>query len=382
MSRYAELGVNVKKPGIEKFKNAINNLFPNAFCVIQRDPAYPDMGLICHTDSAGSKPIQAYLHYKESGDPKWIEGIAQDALAMNLNDVICVGASPITFVDYVAYNTLLIDRIELLESLAKGFSNCITALSREKVPLLFAGGETADLPDIIRTFDLSVTILARGKIDELISGDKVRSGDIIVGLRSGGTVRYEEGVNSGIQSNGLTLARSCLMKPDYSKKYPEISHPGRGRYTGRFSYDDFLEDLGTTVGEALLSPTRFYAPIVNAVLHRLHPFIHGMVHNTGGGQTKCLRLSKGIKYVKENLPEPDPIFKLIQSESRVGWREMYQDFNMGIGYELILDPEVVDAVIEIVESFGIGVQILGKCEKSNGSNQLLIKSQYGDFKYS
>ena len=172
MSRYAELGVDVKKPGIEKFKNSITNLFPNAFCVIQQDPVYPDMGLICHTDSAGSKPIQAYLHYKESKDPRWIEGIAQDALAMNLNDVICVGATPITFVDYVAYNTLLIDRIELLEALAKGFSNCITALSHEKVPLLFAGGETADLPDIIRTFDLSVTILARGKIDELISRGK------------------------------------------------------------------------------------------------------------------------------------------------------------------------------------------------------------------
>jgi len=375
-----ELGVDVKKPGVEKFKTVIDNLYPDAFCVVQQDPSDPGMGLVCHTDSAGSKPIQAYLHYREMGDPSWFRGIAQDALAMNLNDILCVGAHPVTFVDYVAYNTLLIERVKLLNALAEGFGNSQKVLAEEGLPFMFAGGETADLPDLLRTLDVSVTMLGRVPLERVVTGEWVSPGDVIVGLRSGGTVRYEEGVNSGIMSNGLTLARGALMSPFYLEKYPEMAHPSRGRYTGRFALDDYHDELGMTVGEALLCPTRFYAPVAAAVLEKAGPGVHGMVHNTGGGQTKCLRVGRGIRYVKDSLPEPDPIFNLIQAEGKVDWSEMYQDFNMGIGFEFIVDPESVEEVVKTAEGFEIGTYIIGRCEESE-TNELVIHTPQGKFHY-
>lgn len=380
LSRYRDLGVNVKKPGVEKFETVIQNIHPEAFCVIQQDPNDPETGLVIHTDSAGSKPIQAYLHYRETDDPTWFKGLAQDSLAMNLNDILCVGAQPVTFVDYVAFNTLLIDRLALLDSLAQGFGDCIEAMNKEQLHFMFAGGETADLPDLVRTLDVSVTMFGRGRIGKFITGDRISPGDVIIGLRSGGSVRFEKGINSGIMSNGHTLARTSLMKPEYLNKYPEISHPARGRYIGKHEYDDHLDELEMTVGEALLSPTRLYAPIAFAVLRKLGDAVHGMVHNTGGGQTKCLRLGNNIKYIKEALPEPDPIFKLIQREGKVEWREMYEDFNMGIGFEFIVSPERVDDVIGISEKFGIGVQVIGRCE-SSPVNSLDIVSDHGRFNY-
>jgi phosphoribosylformylglycinamidine cyclo-ligase len=381
MSRYKELGIDVKKAGIQKFRTSISNLFPEAFCVIQKDPIYKEMGIVLHTDSAGSKPIQAYLHYKETGNPEWFQGIAQDAFAMNHNDVLCVGAKPVSFVDYVAFNTLLINRIELLDSLAKGFENCISVIEKQGADLLFAGGETADLPDLLRTLDVCVTMFGRARLDEFITGKKIASGDIILGLRSGGRLNYEEGINSGIMSNGLTLARSCLMKPQYTEKYPELSHPDKNRYTGKFSFDEYLDSLNMTVGEALLSPTRLYGPIISKVLENFRLGVHGMVHNTGGGQTKCLRIGTNIKYVKNKLPEPDPIFIMIKNESGVKWREMYQDFNMGIGFEFIVNPDFVDNIIETCEKFGIDVYRIGYCEESSNGNSLVIKSDFGDFQY-
>ncbi|MBN2334299.1 phosphoribosylformylglycinamidine cyclo-ligase, partial [Candidatus Bathyarchaeota archaeon] len=265
MSRYRDLGVDVRKPGINSFKESIENLFPGAFCVVQRDPDDPGTGLVTHTDSAGSKPIQAYIHYKETGDPAWFRGLAQDALAMNLNDVLCVGAAPVNFVDYVAFNTLMINRLHLLPALADGFAGCLEAMRREGVLFQFAGGETADLPDVLRTLDVCVTMFARAKLGDFVTGEKIQPGDVIIGLRSGGPVRYEEGLNSGMMSNGHTLARTSLMKPGYAEKYPEISH-SRGRYRGRHGFDDYVDELGMTVGEALLYPTRLYAPVAKAVL--------------------------------------------------------------------------------------------------------------------
>lgn len=382
MSRYRDLGVDVRKPGIDRFKDSIENLFPGAFCVVQRDPDDPETGLVTHTDSAGSKPIQAYLHYKETGDPGWFRGLAQDALAMNLNDLLCVGADPVTFVDYVAFNTLEINRLHLLTALAEGFADCLDTLKAEGVGLMFAGGETADLPDLLRTVDVCVTIFGRARISEFITGDRIQPGDVIIGLRSGGKVRYEEGQNSGIMSNGHTLARTTLMKPEYVEKYPEISHPSRGRYRGRYSYDDHLDELGMTVGEALLSPTRLYAPIAKTVLDEVGRGVHGMVHNTGGGQTKCMRLGRGVRYVKDGLSEPDPIFKLIQREGGIEWREMYQDFNMGVGYEFMVAPEDAEATLSICEGYSIGAQVIGRCKKSEEGNVLDITSEYGGFRYS
>jgi phosphoribosylformylglycinamidine cyclo-ligase len=182
-------------------------------------------------------------------------------------------------------------------------------------------------------------------------------------------------------SNGHTLARSCLIHPKYVEKYPEISHPSRGRYTGKYLYDDYIDEIDSTVGEALLHPTRLFSPIVQKVLETTGSEVHGMVHNTGGGQTKCLRLGKKIKYVKNFLPEPDPIFKLIKNESNVDWKEMYQDFNMGIGFEFIVDPDISDKVLKIVESYNVGVSIIGQCVESNDVNSLVIESTKGKFRY-
>jgi phosphoribosylformylglycinamidine cyclo-ligase len=381
MSRYEALGVNVRKPGIESFKGAIENLYPGAFCVVQRDPADPQVGLVTHTDSAGTKPIQAYIGYRETGDAAWFRGLAQDALAMNLNDVACVGAEPVTFVDYVAFNTLLIDRVRLLGALAEGFQGCLDAMRGEGLQFMFAGGETADLPDLLRTLDVCVTMVGRVKLSDVVTGSRVAPGDLIVGVRSGGGARYERGVNSGIMSNGHTLARASLMSPEYVERYPEVSHPSRGRYTGRFRFGDYLDELGSTLGEALLSPTRLFAPVAREALRRAGPGVHGMVHNTGGGQTKCLRLGDRVAYVKDRLPEPDPVFGLVQREGGVEWREMYQDFNMGVGFEIIAHPDAAEDVVSAAESLGVGASIIGRCGRSKGGNTLRLSTPRGDFTY-
>lgn len=380
MSRYEKLGVDVKKKGIEHFKQVISNLYPDAFCVVQRDPDYPDTGLVVHTDSAGSKPIMAYICYRETGDADWFSGLAQDALAMNINDLVCVGAKPVSFVDYVAFNTLLIKRVDMLRALSEGFGACLKILEDENAPVLFAGGETADLPDLLRTLDVCVTMFGRVPLNKVITGDEIKPGDKIIGVRSGGKIRYETGINSGIMSNGHTLARSCLMKTEYVAKYPEISHPARGRYTGRYSYDDYVDELGSTVGEALLCPTRLFSPIALKVFEKHGSMVHGMVHNTGGGNTKCLRLGKGIRYVKE-MPPHDPVFDLIQRESGVEWREMYQDFNMGVGFEFIVDPEAAEDILSVVEGYGVDAQVIGRCEASESGNKLELKSGKGRFEY-
>ncbi len=380
-SRYRELGVDVSKPGVERFKGGIDDLFPGAFCVVYRDPSDTSMGLVLHTDSAGSKPIQAYLMYKETGEASWLSGLAQDALAMNINDVLCVGAEPVSFVDYVAYNTLNINRVAMLTALADGFTECKKVLADEGSSIAFAGGETADLPDLLRTLDVCVTIHGRVKLNKVISGEAVKPGDVIIGLRSGGKARFEKRVNSGIMSNGHTLARTSLLSPSYLKKYPEISHPSRGRYTGRFRLDDTPAGLGESVGEALLHPTRLFSPIASAILREVGTGVHGMVHNTGGGQTKCLRVGSNVRYIKDSLLEPDPVFHLIKGESGVEWREMYQDFNMGVGFEVTVGQGCVERVLHVAEGFGVGAQVIGRCEKSSGKNSLEIRSPYGNFRY-
>jgi len=380
MSRYKALGVDVRKEGIQAFKGVVDNLYPGAFCVVTRDPANPEMGLVSHADSAGSKPIVSYLCYKETGDPSWFRGLAQDALAMNIDDTVCVGAEPVSFIDYIAFNTMLIDRVELLAAISDGFRETFTTLSENGMPILFGGGETADLPDQMRTLDVCGALFAQVPLDKVITGYEIVPGDLIVGLRSGGELSYEHGPNSGIMCNGHTLARNVLMRRGYLEEYPELAHPGVGRFTGRFGIDDTPEGLGMTVGEALSSPTRIFAPIAAKVLEEVVG-VHGMSHNTGGGLTKCMSLGKGIRYVKDSLVEPDPIFDLIQGEAKVEWREMYEDFNMGVGFEFIVDPDSAEEVIGIAESYGIGVQIIGRCEKGDGENTLVVESPHGKFLY-
>jgi len=381
-SKYGDLGVDVHKRGIESFQESITNLFPNAFCVVNRDPKFPDLGLVLHTDGAGSKPIQAYLHWREYKAGAVFEGLARDVLAMNLDDVICIGATPSCFVDYIALNSFKVNREVVLKSLSQGFKRTIEKLKSLGVYIMFSGGETADLPDQIRTLDVSGTIFGYVKLSDVITGANIKPKDRIVGLRSGGKCRYEDGVNSGIMCNGITLARHCLLKKEYSLSYPEIVEPDLKGYYGRFGIDDYVEDLDMSIGEAILSPTRIYAPIIRTLMEEYGVSIKGMVHNTGGGQTKCLRIGKNIHFIKDSLPEPDPIFKLIKEESKENWRNMYQVFNMGVGFELIVDAEVADDIIDHIEKkYGVEAMVIGYCEDSYEGNRLTIKSPYGKFMY-
>ncbi|HIE14320.1 TPA: phosphoribosylformylglycinamidine cyclo-ligase [Candidatus Bathyarchaeota archaeon] len=380
ISKYAETGVDIKKKGVEIFKKGISNLFPYAFCVIIRDPVLPHYGLVMHTDGAGSKPVQAYLNWRETGDLSFFRGLAQDILAMNLDDIICVGAKPINFVDYVALNPFKVPKSELLSEIKQGFDESFKILERYGIRILFSGGETADQPDQIRTLDLSGTINGRVRLSSVITGNMIKDGDVIIGLRSGGKTIYEKHENSGIMCNGLTLARLCLISPYYHKKYPEISTEERGYY-GKYSPEEYLDELEMTVGEALTCPTRLYAPVILKILEKYGFYISGLIHNTGGGLTKCLRVGRNIHFVKNNLPDPDPIFKLIQRESSEEWRYMYENYNMGVGFEVIVRKEVVDEILSIPEKFGLKAQIIGGCERSRDVNKVTIKSKYGKFEY-
>jgi len=380
-SEYARLGVDVRKKGIEAFKEVTDNLFPNAFCVVTRDPQNPGRGVVLHTDGAGSKPIQSYTHWRETGMVEAFKGLAQDVLAMNLDDILCVGAKPISFVDYIALNSFRLPREEVLKSISQGFKEALEALRREEVTLSFSGGETADLPDQVGTLDISATIYGSVDLEEVIDGSRIKEGDLILGLRSGGRCRYEEGWNSGIMCNGITLARHCLLRREYQERYPEISHPRGKGYYGRYAIDDYLEELGMTVGEAILSPTRIYTPILVKLIEKFGGSISALIHNTGSGQTKCLRVGRNIHYIKDDLLEPDPIFPLIQREAGESWRAMYTIYNMGVGFEVIIDREVAEEALDVVESYGVEAKIIGRCEEGRGRNTLTIKTPHGTFHY-
>lgn len=382
-TKYAESGVDVRKRGIEYFKDILNSLFPDSFCVVSGDPDLPGYGLVTHTDGAGSKPVQAYLNWRETGDLNWFKGLAQDALAMNIDDIICVGASPLNFVDYISINPLRVDKIGLLKVLSLGFKECIDALSSQGVRILFSGGETAELLDQVKTLDIAVTMNGRVNLSRVLTGDKITPNDVIIGFRSGGRTKYERTENSGIMCNGLTLARLCLMHKSYQEKHPEIleSADGKRSYYGRFKIDEYVDELGMTVGEALLSPTRLYAPVILKIMEQFSAYISGMIHNTGGGQTKCLRIGKNIHYVKDNLFNPDPIFTLIQRESGESWRAMFENYNMGVGFEIIARKEAADNIISLSEKFGLEAKVIGVCQRSPEGNKLTIKSPYGKFRY-
>jgi phosphoribosylformylglycinamidine cyclo-ligase len=380
-SKYAEAGVDVKKRGIEVFETTISNLFPGAFCVVTEDPDLPGYGLVTHADSAGSKPVQAYLNWKETGDLEWFKGLAKDVLAMNLNDLACVGAEPVNFVDYVALNPFVVPKTGLLSALNHGFRECFETLGQYGIRILFSGGETADLPDQLRTLDVSGVVNGRVELSKAVTGANIKPGDVIIGLRSGGKTKYEKKENSGIMCNGLTLARICLMDKDYQKKYPEIADPeGRGYY-GRFKIEKYVDELSMTVGEALVSPMRFFIPVILRVLEKCRSGVSGLVHNMGGGLTKGLRIGRSIHFVKNNLIEADPIFHLIQRESGESWKAMFEIYNMGMGFEIITDPEAAEDILSVSESFGLEAKIVGRCEKSDGRNKLTIKSPQGKFQY-
>ena len=384
--KYFKLGVDVHKTGIGVFQNIIRTEYPYAFTPIIKD--HVGENIVLHVDGAGSKPIVAYLYFKETGDYSWFKGLTQDVIAMNIDDVMPVGAYPIAFADYIALNSYRISKTDVLNELGRGFKEAIdlieesTSHLKTKVSLLFAGGETADLPDQVRTLDI-VGMLYAKTTSNVVTGNEIEEGDVIIGLRSGGKALYEDRVNSGIMCNGLTLARHIILSREYKEKYPEVSDPlMEEEYSGYYKIDSYLDELDMTVGEALLSPTRIYTPIIADILERYPEKIKGMVHNTGGGLTKILRIGYGLKYVKDILPPPDPLFSFIQREGRIDWREMYEVFNMGIGFEIITTRDSADDVINISEKYGVDAYIIGRVvEKTVGVNEVVIKSENGIFTY-
>ncbi len=380
-SEYAKVGVDIRKKGIEVFRSTIRAMYPTAFCVVKQDPDFPEYALVSHADSAGSKPVQNYLNFKEKGDINSFRGIMQDVVAMNLDDIICVGAKPISFVDYVALNKARVPKEDLLRILNSDLVELTDLLRDYEILLPFDGGETADLPDQLSTLDVSGFIQGRVELSKVVTGERIQPGNKIIGVRSGGRVRYEKKPNSGIMCNGVTLARHCLLSKEYERKYPEIRTGGTMGYYGQFKVEDHVDDLGMTIGEAITSPTRIFAPIVLKILNRLGPSVTGLIHNTGGGQTKCLKLGRGLRYSKRVVFQPDPIFFLIQKESNEPWRDMFQDYNMGVGYEIVLEEEAVDAALSIVESFGVEAKVVGKVETGPVGNQVVIDGNFGKFAY-
>jgi len=377
-SKYEELGVDVSKKGVEFLKRITDDIFPEAFSPVVRDPLTPGWGIILHTDGVGTKPVVSYIYYKETGEEKFFETLADDVVAMNVDDAACVGGFPVAFSDYVAVNPFKVPKQELLKSLAKGFSGVFSRLRENGIEVLFSGGETADLPDIVRTLDISGTVMARVELSKVITGRNISPGDVIVGLRSGGRSTYEEMENSGIMCNGITLARHCLLAKEYLVKYPEIGSETKGYY-GRFKIDSFVDELNMSIGEALSSPTRIYLPIILEAIKKVE--VKAIIHNTGGGLTKCLKIGRNVRYVKDNLPEPDPIFRLIQAESKETLRNMYKSFNMGVGLEMIVKKGDEDIVMDVSEKFRVDAQVIGRCEESSGGNSLIIVSKEGKFEY-
>ncbi len=355
-------------------------MYPHAFCVVTTHPFLPNQGLVLHADSVGTKPIQSFINWKESGDLDAFKGLAQDVIAMNIDDVICVGATPVSFVDYLALNPFTIPKAGLLNALSQGYVECLSLLRQWGVDLQFAGGETAEIADLIRVMDLSGTALGRVDLAAIVSGDAIAEGNVIIGLRSGGKTKLERTVNSGIMCNGITLARHALLQREYSEKYPDTRDPRAGPYSGSFRSDQYLDELAMTVGEAITSPTRLFAPIVLKVLDRQGAHVTGLLHNTGGGQTKCLRIGNNIHYVK-TLMDVDPIFPLIQEAAGEAWRAMLENYNMGTGFEIIVDAEAAEDVLSIPEGFGLEAHVIGRCEKSEGANRLTIHSPWGTFEY-
>ncbi len=377
MSLYSKRGVSAQKEEVHKATEKLDKgLYPNAFCKIYQDylGGDPDWVNLMHADGAGTKSILAYLYWKETGDISVWKGIARDSIAMNLDDLLCIGI----------YDNLLfsstIDRNkrntpgEVLEAIINGSQEFFDELQGFGVNIRYLGGETADTGDLVRTIAVNGTMTARWPKDKLITNDKIGAGDVIVGLASDGQASYESEYNSGIGSNGLTSARHDTLSKHYGVRYPESYDPGLDEgvvYIGPYRMTDEAE-WGGCVGKLLLSPTRTYAPVLKRLLEAHFAQIHGLIHCSGGGQTKCMKyLPRPLRVIKDNLFEPPLIFKLIQQASGSDNREMYQVFNMGHRLEVFTDEASAGDVIRVAGQFGIQAKIIGRVEAADKKSLLL-----------
>ena len=386
--RYAKRGVSASKEDVHKaIKNVDKGLFPNAFCKIVPDhlTGDDDYCLVMHADGAGTKSSLAYMYWKETGDLSVWKGIAQDALIMNIDDLLCVGATDnIMLSSTIGRNKNCIPG-EVISAIINGTEELISDLSKHGVSIHSTGGETADVGDLVRTIIVDSTVTARMKRSDVIDNANIKAGDVIVGLSSFGQASYETEYNGGMGSNGLTSARHDVFDNYLAKKYPESydhSVPEDLVYSGSKKVTDSVAESPLDAGKLVLSPTRTYAPVIKKILSKYtNKEIHGMVHCSGGAQTKILHFVDKLHIIKDNLFEVPPLFKLIQQESKTDWKEMYQVFNMGHRMELYVPKEIASEIIEVSKSFNIDAQIIGKVEASE-EKKLTINSTQGSFIYS
>lgn len=385
--RYNLRGVSASKEDVHHaIKNIDKGLFPKAFCKIVPDYLTNDDNycLIMHADGAGTKSSLAYIYWKETGDLSVWRGIAQDALIMNIDDLLCVGATDnIMLSSTIGRNKNLIPG-EVLSAIINGTEELIAELKTFGVTIHSTGGETADVGDLVRTIIVDSTVTARMKRSDVIDNANIQSGDVIVGLASFGKANYETKYNGGMGSNGLTSARHDVFAQYLADKYPESFDSNVPRelvYSGSMNLTGPVANSPLNAGELVLSPTRTYAPIIKAILNTFKSNqIHGMVHCSGGAQTKILHFIDDLHIIKDNLFPIPPLFKLIQEQSKTDWREMYQVFNCGHRMELYVPIEIANDIIEISKSFGVDAQIVGRVEASD-SKKLTIKSEFGVFQY-
>ncbi len=385
--RYAKRGVSASKEDVHNaIKNIDKGLFPKAFCKIVPDYLTNDdeYCLIMHADGAGTKSSLAYMYWKETGDLSVWKGIAQDALIMNIDDLLCVGATDnILLSSTIGRNKNLIPA-EVISAIINGTEDLISELKTYGVTIHSTGGETADVGDLVRTIIVDSTVTARMKRADVIDNANIQPGDVIVGLASYGQAHYEKSYNGGMGSNGLTSARHDVFAHYLAEKFPESfdsSVPKDLVYSGKVQLTDAVKDSPIDAGKLVLSPTRTYAPIIKAILDKYTPKeIHGMVHCSGGAQTKVLHFVDNLHVIKDNLFPVPPLFQLIQEQSNTDWKEMYQVFNCGHRMELYVPQKIANDLIAISESFGVAAQIVGRVEASE-TKKLTIESSYGKFEY-
>ena len=384
--RYNLRGVSAGKEDVHNaIKNIDKGLYPKAFCKIIPDILGGDSDYcnIMHADGAGTKSSLAYMYWKETGDLSVWKGIAQDALIMNIDDLLCVGATDNILVSStIGRNKLLIPG-EVISAIINGTDELLAELRDMGIGVYATGGETADVGDLVRTIIVDSTVTCRMKRSDVVDNANIQDGDVIVGLASYGKASYEKEYNGGMGSNGLTSARHDVFLKYLATKYPESfdgAVPADLVYSGGLTLLDRVQDCPVNAGKMVLSPTRTYAPVIKKVLDIMRKEIHGMVHCSGGAQTKVLHFVDNVKITKNNLFAVPPLFKIIQEQSGTDWKEMYKVFNMGHRFELYLPEKLATEVIQISREFGIDAQIVGFVEKSD-KKELLIESEFGRFEY-
>jgi len=382
---YDKMGASATKDEVHAaIKKEDKGLYPNAFCKMIQDPFDEDSALIVHSDGVGTKSLISYLMYKETGDPSYFRNPPIDSMVMNLDDMACVGAiDNLVMANTIDRNAARIGG-DAIKQIITGYRDTVAMLKSHGVSIISGGGETADVGDLVATTTINSTFFTRVKKDRVITFDKVKPGDVIVGLASFGKATYEDKENSGIGSNGFTAARHSLLSNTYAKKYPEIvcTTLKDSGYQGKFLLTDKLPGSTMTIGEALISPTRTYVPVLKEMLDKHFNQIHGIIHNTGGGLTKSRKFGKGLTFVKDNLFEPPAIFNAIYETGKMDMKEMFKVFNMGQRMEIYTPSESAQAIIDIAKKYNIDAKIIGRVEKGAGDkNTVVVKFKGEQYEY-